>query len=106
MRAHFFARKAGQKNRAFRSKSSEAPMRFLWAFRSNPIAQAAAPNQATRIIAEGNYVFITMRRQFAEQIAHKGSSKNIHFVIPNSKGKNCCENSSFFLCVLPAMESF
>jgi hypothetical protein len=24
------------KNRAFRSKSSEAPMRFLWAFRFNP----------------------------------------------------------------------
>jgi hypothetical protein len=24
------------KNRAFRSKSSEAPMRFLWAFRYNP----------------------------------------------------------------------
>ncbi|MDR1178897.1 MAG: hypothetical protein LBK44_00200 [Spirochaetales bacterium] len=27
------------KNRAFRSKSSEAPMRFLRAFHSNPIAQ-------------------------------------------------------------------
>jgi hypothetical protein len=25
------------KNRAFRSKSSEAPMRFLWAFRYNPL---------------------------------------------------------------------
>ncbi|MDR1179593.1 MAG: hypothetical protein LBK44_03745 [Spirochaetales bacterium] len=54
MRAHFFARKARQKNRAFRSKSSEAPrmqgraaiwrkqnrdqpMRFLWAFRYNPL---------------------------------------------------------------------
>ncbi|MDR1180216.1 MAG: hypothetical protein LBK44_06895 [Spirochaetales bacterium] len=31
----FFAANAA-KNRAFRSKSSEAPMRFLWAFRSNP----------------------------------------------------------------------
>ncbi|MDR1179291.1 MAG: hypothetical protein LBK44_02195 [Spirochaetales bacterium] len=27
----------GQKNRAFRSKSSEAPMRCLWAFRCNPL---------------------------------------------------------------------
>jgi hypothetical protein len=25
------------KNRAFRYKSSEAPMRFLWAFRCNPL---------------------------------------------------------------------
>jgi hypothetical protein len=25
------------KNRAFRCKSSEAPMRFLWAFRYNPL---------------------------------------------------------------------
>jgi hypothetical protein len=32
----FFAANAA-KNRAFRSKSSEAPMRFLWAFRSNPL---------------------------------------------------------------------
>ncbi|MDR1179003.1 MAG: hypothetical protein LBK44_00730 [Spirochaetales bacterium] len=30
----FPALRAG--NRAFRSKSSEAPMRFLWAFRYNP----------------------------------------------------------------------
>jgi hypothetical protein len=30
----FFAAKAA-KNRAFRFKSSEAPMRFLWAFRCN-----------------------------------------------------------------------
>ncbi|MDR1178895.1 MAG: hypothetical protein LBK44_00190 [Spirochaetales bacterium] len=34
----FFAANAA-KNRAFRCKSSEAPMRFLWAFRYNPIAQ-------------------------------------------------------------------
>jgi hypothetical protein len=34
--AHFLPA-AGQKNRAFRFKSSEAPMRFLWAFRSNPL---------------------------------------------------------------------
>jgi hypothetical protein len=26
-----------QKNQAFRFKSSEAPMRFLWAFRCNPL---------------------------------------------------------------------
>jgi hypothetical protein len=41
-----------------------------------------------------------------KQIAHKGSSKNFHFVISGSKGKNCCENSNFFLCVISAMESF
>jgi hypothetical protein len=32
----------GQKNRAFRCKSSEAPMRFLWAFRYNPLRAPAA----------------------------------------------------------------
>jgi hypothetical protein len=36
----FPALRAG--NRAFRSKSSEAPMRFLWAFRSNPIAHGSS----------------------------------------------------------------
>ncbi|MDR1179987.1 MAG: hypothetical protein LBK44_05740 [Spirochaetales bacterium] len=35
---------ARPRNRAFRSKSSEAPMRFLWAFRCNPIAHATAAN--------------------------------------------------------------
>jgi hypothetical protein len=30
------------KNRAFRSKSSEAPMRFLWAFRCNPLRSGSA----------------------------------------------------------------
>ncbi|MDR1179395.1 MAG: hypothetical protein LBK44_02725 [Spirochaetales bacterium] len=35
--APFFVRTRGQKNRAFRCKSSEAPMRFLWAFRYNPL---------------------------------------------------------------------
>jgi hypothetical protein len=34
--AHFFVREARTKNRAFRSKSSELPMQFLWAFRCNP----------------------------------------------------------------------
>ncbi|MDR1179243.1 MAG: hypothetical protein LBK44_01955 [Spirochaetales bacterium] len=29
---------ARPRNRAFRCKSSEAPMRFLWAFRCNPLA--------------------------------------------------------------------
>ncbi|MDR1179237.1 MAG: hypothetical protein LBK44_01925 [Spirochaetales bacterium] len=29
------------KNQAFRSKSSEALMRFLWAFRYNPLRMAA-----------------------------------------------------------------
>ncbi|MDR1179194.1 MAG: hypothetical protein LBK44_01710 [Spirochaetales bacterium] len=38
----FFCPRRGQKNRAFRCKSSEAPMRFLWAFRSNPWRMAAA----------------------------------------------------------------
>jgi hypothetical protein len=32
----FICPRRGQINRAFRSKSSEAPMRFLWAFRYNP----------------------------------------------------------------------
>jgi hypothetical protein len=32
----------GQKNRAFRSKSSEAPMRFLRAFRYNPLRSGSA----------------------------------------------------------------
>ncbi|MDR1179195.1 MAG: hypothetical protein LBK44_01715, partial [Spirochaetales bacterium] len=36
----FPALRAG--NRAFRSKSSEAPMRFLWAFRYNPWRGRAA----------------------------------------------------------------
>jgi hypothetical protein len=36
------------KNRAFRSKSSEAPMRFLWAFRYNPW-RTAAQNQARKL---------------------------------------------------------
>jgi hypothetical protein len=30
------------KNRAFRSKSSEAPMRFLWAFHFNPLRGGSA----------------------------------------------------------------
>jgi hypothetical protein len=59
-----------------------------------------------RRIAKGNSAALTRRRQFASQIAHKGSSKNFHFVISRSKGKNCCENSNFFLCVVPAIESF
>jgi hypothetical protein len=36
------------KNRAFRCKSSEAPMRFLWAFRCNPL-RMAAQNQLTEL---------------------------------------------------------
>jgi hypothetical protein len=35
-------RRVKQKNRAFRSKSSEAPLRFLWAFRYNPLRRPAA----------------------------------------------------------------
>jgi hypothetical protein len=35
MNGAFLAQSA--KNRAFRSKSSEAPMRFLWTFRYNPL---------------------------------------------------------------------
>jgi hypothetical protein len=38
----FFCPLRGQKNRAFRSKSSEAPMRFLWAFRYNPLRTPSA----------------------------------------------------------------
>jgi hypothetical protein len=41
-----------------------------------------------------------------KQIAYKGSSKNFHFMIFISKGKNCCGNSNFFLCVISAMGSF
>jgi hypothetical protein len=40
------------------------------------------------------------------QIAYKGRYKNFPYMISRPKGKNCCENSSFFLCVLPATESF
>jgi hypothetical protein len=32
---------AGQKNQAFRSKSSDLPMQILWAFRYNPLRSAA-----------------------------------------------------------------
>jgi hypothetical protein len=91
----FFAANAA-KNRAFRSKSSDAPMRFLWAFRSNPFALAAAPNQATRISADGSAGVWTRRRQFFwRKIARKGSSKNFHFMISSSKGKNCCGTAIF-----------
>jgi hypothetical protein len=31
------------KNRAFRSKSSELPMQFLWAFRCNPLRGSLEP---------------------------------------------------------------
>jgi hypothetical protein len=41
------------KNRAFRSKSSEAPMRFLWAFRYNPWR---THQRLTTAIAFGNCV--------------------------------------------------
>jgi hypothetical protein len=38
MWAHFFERSSpAQKNRAIRSKSSEAHKRFLWAFRFYPL---------------------------------------------------------------------
>ncbi|MDR1317972.1 MAG: hypothetical protein LBK13_13985 [Spirochaetales bacterium] len=54
-----FLSEDGQKNRAFRSKSSEAPMRFLRAFRCNPLRalnQALELPQAIPVplIAEGN----------------------------------------------------
>ncbi|MDR1180128.1 MAG: hypothetical protein LBK44_06450 [Spirochaetales bacterium] len=42
-------------------------MRFLWAFRYNPIAQAAAQDKARQLpgrgIAEGNSAALTMRSQ-------------------------------------------
>jgi hypothetical protein len=45
IQAHFFSPESRtipvKKNRAFRSKSSEALMRFLWAFRCNPLARPA-----------------------------------------------------------------
>jgi hypothetical protein len=43
------------KNRAFHYKSSEAPMRFLWAFRCNPLRGSVAD----QVIANGNYLGIT-----------------------------------------------
>ncbi|MDR1179327.1 MAG: hypothetical protein LBK44_02380 [Spirochaetales bacterium] len=42
------------KNRAFRCKSSEAPMRFLWAFRYNPLRSGSS--ETGHAIAFGNCV--------------------------------------------------
>jgi hypothetical protein len=39
------------KNRAFRSKSSEAQMRFLWAFRSNPLRAPGGSAKSLRDFA-------------------------------------------------------
>jgi hypothetical protein len=48
----FFAANAA-KNRAFRFKSSEAPMRFLRAFRFNPLRRAAAAQNRFAILPPG-----------------------------------------------------
>jgi hypothetical protein len=47
--ARFFGRATpAQKNRAFRSKSSEAHKRFLWAFRYNPSRERQLRNRIYR----------------------------------------------------------
>jgi hypothetical protein len=43
---------AEQKNRAIRFKSSEAPMRFLWAFRSYPIARPGGFKILNRLLGD------------------------------------------------------
>jgi hypothetical protein len=53
--AHFFWRASpAKKNRAFRYKSSEAPMRFLWAFRYYPLRSGSS--ELCHGIAAGNSV--------------------------------------------------
>ncbi|MDR1315725.1 MAG: hypothetical protein LBK13_02525 [Spirochaetales bacterium] len=50
--AHFWAAPRRPKNRAFRSKSSELPMQFLWAFRFNPLRRAAAAQNRFAILRQ------------------------------------------------------
>jgi hypothetical protein len=50
----FPARSAG--NRAFRSKSSELPMQFLWAFRCNPLRAPSGSSKSNHEIANGNFM--------------------------------------------------
>jgi hypothetical protein len=102
--AHFFAAKP-QKNRAFRYKSSEALMRFLWAFRYNPIAQRQLrirPHNCQRqlwgqVIAKGNYLLRTRRSQFcsdkiawsATKRAAKRSARSYHQPAAAPRAKLC-----------------
>jgi hypothetical protein len=78
------------KNRAFRSKSSEAPMRFLWAFRSNPWRRAASE------FAE---------RKFAASQDAWASSKIAYAILPPapSRGGNFKKCQARFLIVYSKM---
>ncbi|MDR1317780.1 MAG: hypothetical protein LBK13_13015 [Spirochaetales bacterium] len=58
-----------RQNRAFRSKSSEAPMRFLWAFRYNPLRRTAAAQNCFAILpsARTHGRAAKLRTQFCDQ---------------------------------------
>jgi hypothetical protein len=55
------AQKRAQKNRAFRSKSSEAPMRFLWAFRYNPLRAPSGSAKSLRDFATSPLLGVVSR---------------------------------------------